>query len=65
MYVNHEGYTDKTAGQAIQRVDAEERRRNGEAGVLIAMLKQIISLAGFELVGRIELKDRQTGKEYK
>ncbi len=65
MYVNHEGYPDKTAGQAIRRVSAEERKRDGEVGILIKMLKQIISLAGFELLGRIELKDRQTGKEYR
>jgi len=32
---------------------------------LITMLKQIISLAGFELVGRIVLKDKETGKEYR
>ena len=65
MYKNYEGYPDQTAGQALKRVSAEERRRDGEVGILINMLKQIISLAGFELVGRIELKDRQTGKEYK
>lgn len=51
MYVNHEGYPDKTAGQAIRRVSAEERKRDGEVGILIKMLKQIISLAGFELLG--------------
>lgn len=65
MYVNHKGYQDQTAGMAIKRVSAEERKRDGEVGVLITMLKQIISLAGFELVGRIELKDRQSGKEYR
>lgn len=65
MYKNNEGYQDQTAGQALKRVSAEERRRDGEVGILINMLKQIISLAGFELVGRIELKDRQTGKEYR
>lgn len=65
MYKNHEGYPDQTAGRAVKRVSAEECRRDGEVGNLINMLKQIISLAGFELVGRIELKDRQTGKEYR
>lgn len=65
MYMNQEGYPDIMAGKAIRQVSAEERKRDGEVGILITALKQIISLAGFELVGRIELKDRQTGKEYK
>ncbi len=65
MYMNQEGYPDITAGKAIRQASAEERKRDGEVGILITMLKQIISLAGFELVGRIELKDRKTGKEYK
>lgn len=65
MYRNSEGYPDKTAGQALKRVSAEERKHDGEVSTLITMLKQIISLAGFELTSRIELKDRQTGKEYK
>lgn len=65
MYKNKEGYTDKTAGRAIKRVSTEEKKRKGEVETLITMLKNVISLAGFELTSRIELKDRQTGKEYK
>ena len=68
-YKNKEGYTDPTAGEAIGTVVKEERKeereRNAAATTLITMLKQIISLAGFELVGRIVLKDKVTGKEYR
>ena len=68
-YKNKEGYTDQTAGEAIGTVVKEERKeereRNAAVTTLITMLKQIISLAGFELVGRIVLKDKVTGKEYR
>lgn len=68
-YKNKEGYTDPTAGEAIGTVVKEERKeereRNAAVTTLITILKQIISLAGFELVGRIVLKDKVTGKEYR
>lgn len=64
-YRNSEGYPDPTAGQAMGKVAKEEKERNTAVTTLITMIKQIISLAGFELVGRIVLKDKVTGKEYR
>ena len=68
-YRNKEGYPDPTAGEAIGTLAKEERReekeRNAAVTSLITMLKQIISLAGFELVERIVLRDKETGKEYR
>lgn len=68
-YRNKEGYPDPTAGEAIGTIAKEERKeekeRNAAVTSLITMLKQIISLAGFEVVGRIVLKDKETGKEYR
>lgn len=68
-YRNKEGYPDPTAGEAIGMLAKEEKReereRNAAVTSLITMLKQIISLAGFELVERIVLRDKETGKEYR
>lgn len=65
-YRNKEGYPDPTAGEAIGTLAKEERRERNEAVTsLITMLKQIISLAGFELAERIALRDKETGKEYR
>lgn len=60
-YKNTEGYPDPTAGMAIHEVQKEEKRKehNEAVSTLITMLKQIISLAGFELVGRIVLRIRK------
>ncbi len=65
VHKNSEGYHDPTAGEAVGTVAREERKRSEAVTSLITMLKQIISLAGFELVGRIVLKDKETGKEYR
>ena len=62
---NKEGYADPTAGEAIGTVAREEKKQNEEVTSLVNVLKQIISLTGFEMVGRITLRDKKTGKEYK
>ena len=58
---NSEGYKDPTAFQAMRNVTQEERRVND----LIFVLKFIINLAGFDLIRRIEIRDKSTGREYR
>lgn len=65
VYRNKEGYPDPTAGESIGTVTREEKRHNEEVTNLVNVIKQIISPAGFEMVGRITLKDKKTGKEYR
>lgn len=65
VYRNHEGYPDPTAGEALETVTREEKEKAAEITSLVNIIKQIIGLAGFEMVGRITLKDKRTGKEYR
>ena len=70
MYKNSEGYPDPTAGTAYSNMQREQRQqreaeRLAMIGRLIPVLKQTAELAGFEVVGRITLRDKDTGKEYK
>lgn len=69
MDKNSEGYHDPTAGTAWNNMRREERRQEAERlnmiGNLIPVMKQTAELAGFEVVGRIVLKDKATGKEYR
>lgn len=69
MYRNSSGYLDKTAGEAWSNIHREERRQESDrmAAIsnLIPVMKQTAELAGFEVVGRITLKDKATGKEYR
>ena len=43
----------------------EENREKKRVETLIFVLKYIIKLAGFDLIARIEIRDRKTGREYK
>lgn len=69
MEKNSEGYPDPTVGTAWNNMCREERRREAErlsvVSNLIPVMKQTAELAGFEVVGRITLKDKATGKEYR
>nr|DAY52101.1 MAG TPA: hypothetical protein [Caudoviricetes sp.] len=70
MYKNAEGYNDPTPGEAMSLIRKEQRQqeiseRLAVISRLIPILKQTAELAGFEVVGRITLRDKETGKEYK
>ena len=69
MYKNQEGYPDPTAGAAYSAIRQEERKREADRlaaiSALIPIMKGAAELAGFEVGGRITLKDKTTGKEYK
>lgn len=57
---NSEGYHDPTAGEAISSADRPPK----QIAEVIRMLKGVASLAGFDVVGKIRLRDRVTGKEW-
>lgn len=60
MYRNSEGYTDLTAGEAIEKAD----RPPHAVKQVIYILHLITSLAGMEIVGRVTLKDKETGRTW-
>lgn len=66
VYRNNEGYADPTAGAALNGAEPKTRKTeyNPEVTNLVTVLKQIIDLAGYEMVGRITLKNKSNGKEY-
>lgn len=69
MDKNGEGYADPTAGGAWYSMREKERRKEAARMAvisnLIPILKQTAELAGFEIIGRVTLKDKATGKEYR
>ena len=70
---NAEGYADPTPGAVLKRIDKEERaqayaeegERLNRISSLIPILRATAELAGFDIIGRIPLKDKATGKEYR
>lgn len=63
--LNASGCPDPTAYAAIEKVLKEEKELYGKVSELLKVLKTIIEWAGFELIGRIWLKDKKTGREFK
>lgn len=59
--MNAEGYRDPTADQAVRHVD----RTPDHVMEVIHALRIVASLAGFEIVDRIALRDKASGKEYR
>ncbi|HBG1534382.1 hypothetical protein [Clostridioides sp. ZZV15-6598] len=58
---NKSGYLDSTAYEAIKKIDKEKQ----EVNVLIELIKKMAKIAGFEIVGRIELRNKKSGAMYK
>lgn len=58
--LNAEGYADPTAYGALSNIESRERARR-----LIRDILHLVNESGFELVGRIHIYDRKTGREYK
>lgn len=64
-YRNSEGYPDPTAYHGTRGMAREDAGLERKATELIKTLKFIISLAGFELIERIAIKDSKTGREFR
>ena len=58
---NPSGCKDPTAYKAVKNVTREEKSSEERLNKLLATLFYVIDLAGFEVEGRIALKDRKTG----
>lgn len=62
---NSEGYFDPTAYMGLKPIIEEENALEREVNMLVKVLKYIISKSGFELVSRIELRDKKTGRTFR
>lgn len=58
---NGSGYYDPTPWKAIKHMTERERL----SGKVVKALQNIAHLSGFEIVGRIQLRDKETGEVYK
>ena len=62
---NPDGYSDPTAYAALSSVQKEQDEHEQRVNQLIKTLKNTIDLAGFDLLNRIEIRDRDTGRIYR
>lgn len=61
LVYNGSGVKDYTAARAIKRADVQPM----EVNRLIETIKYIVDLAGYEVDGRIALKNKKTKKVYR
>lgn len=64
-FYNREGYPDPTAFHGIRQAMTEDDESVQRANALIKELKALIRESGFELITRIELRDKRSGREYR
>jgi hypothetical protein len=65
LKLNNSGCKDPTAYEAITTVFNEQQTLEKRVHTLINVLKFIIDWAGFDLIARIEIRDRKTGKDFR
>lgn len=64
-YRNTEGYADPTAHAALSSAQHVQDDADQRFTLLIKTLKNTIDLAGYDLIERIEVRDRKTGRVYR
>jgi len=62
---NSSGCKDITAFEAIGHVIKEENELDKKVHSLLNVLKFIIDWAGFDLISRIEIRDKKSRKEFR
>ena len=68
-FYNSEGYPDPTAYHAMKAVMQKENEADKELEKkvhnLVNVLKFVVDWAGFEFIGRIQLRHKKSRKEFK
>jgi hypothetical protein len=64
-FFNQSGYADPTAYHGLKPIIQEEQELDKKVHNLINVLKFIVEWAGFEFIGRIQIKDKKSGKEFR
>lgn len=69
MSRNAEHYADPPPGTAMRNIRKKEYQKESarllQISLLVPLLRQVAEWAGFEIIGRIPLRDKATGKEYR
>ena len=67
-WLNDSGCPDPTAYEAMKLIQMEERRSDQtdrNARLVITTIKNILDLSGFELVERIQIRHKKSGKIFR
>ena len=64
-FYNDEGYADPTAFYGMKSIIKEETELENKVHTLVHIIRDVVDLAGFEVIGRIQFRHKKTGKEFK
>lgn len=62
---NVSGYEDPTAFEALKPMIQEDAALEKKVHNLVNTVKFIVDWAGFETIGRIQIKDKKSGREFR
>lgn len=62
---NAEGYVDPTAYAAMNAVQKQQDEVDQRVQSFVRAIKTIIDQSGYDLLARIEIRDRMSGREYR
>lgn len=65
LYYNGSGYADPTAYDALKSITKADKELEKKVRALVDIIHDVSHIAGFEVVGKIHLKHKKTGKEFK
>lgn len=65
LWQNAEGYTDNTAYQGTKDIIRAESAAERKNRLIIQIFRLVCELVGFEIVGRVTLKEKKSGREFK
>lgn len=63
--LNSSGYKDPTAYKALRHISLEEFKIDKRAKDVVGIVKKIVKTMGFEVIGRIQIRDIESRKEYR
>ena len=64
-YYNQSGCADPTAYKALKPIVKNDEKMDRTVRSIVNTCKTVAELAGFEIVGRIEIRHKKTGKVWK
>ncbi len=63
-YQNADGYKDPTASAVLQEIQTREQEADEAASRIIWLIKDLLRICDFELMERIRIRHKPTGREY-
>ena len=62
---NGSGYTDPTASPILHAIQKREMEADENANRIIKLIKDLLRICDFELIKRIQIRHKPTGREYR